>query len=131
MSVGDVAGLVAAIAFAVLVLAIAVPILKLGKLIGSVETEVLLKQVVPMLSSTQETVGHVNANLANAETLTTNAADVSTNVKALATAFSATLGGPLVKVAAFSYGVRKAASKKDKAEIEKEVKAARKAAKKA
>ena len=127
MSVGDVAGLIAAIAFAVLVLATAVPLLKLGSLIGKLQNDVVLKQVVPLLGQTQATVEHVNTNLANAETLTTNAADITTNARALATAFSATLGGPLVKAAAFSYAVRRAVSKRDKAEVDAEVRSARKA----
>jgi uncharacterized protein YoxC len=131
MSVGDVAGLVAAIAFGVLVLLAARPLWKLGSLIGSVEKDVVIKQVVPLLGQTQTTVEHVNTNLANAETLTTNAADITTNARALATAFSATLGGPLVKAAAFSYAVRRAVGKRDKAEVDAEVRSARKAAKKA
>jgi uncharacterized protein YoxC len=112
MDAGDIAGLIAAIAFAVLVLLVAVPLFKLGSLITSVQTEVVIKQVAPLLGQTQTTVEHVNTNLANAETVTTNAADISTNVRALATAFSATLGGPLVKAAAFSYAVRKAVGKR-------------------
>jgi hypothetical protein len=44
--------------------------------------------------------------------------------------FAATLGSPIVKVAAFSYGVRRAASKKQHGEIEKRVKAEMKASKK-
>ncbi len=131
MSVGEIAGLIAAIAFAVLVLAIAVPLIKLGSLLGSVQTEVLIKQIVPLLGRTQTTVEHVNSNLEHAETLTTNAADISTNARALTTAFSATLGAPLVKVAAFSYGVRRAAGIKDREALEKQVKVNRKAARKA
>ena len=128
MSVGEIAGLIAAIAFVLLVGAVAVPLLKLGKLIGSLEAEVVRGKVVPMLGETQVTIAHVNTNLANAEALTDNAKDISQNARALTTAFSATLGGPLVKVAAFSYGVRRAASRRDKAAFEKEVKAARKEA---
>ena len=40
----------------------------------------------------------------------------------LAAIFSATLGGPLVKVASFSYGVRKAAQNRQHAEVDKELK---------
>jgi len=39
--------------------------------------------------------------------VTTAAAQVSENVAALTSLFAATLGGPLVRVAAFSYGVRR------------------------
>ncbi len=39
--------------------------------------------------------------------MTTSAAEVSQNVSALTTLVSATVGGPLIKVAAFSYAVRR------------------------
>ena len=44
--------------------------------------------------------------------ITGNAANVSSNVAALSSVVAATLGSPLIKVAAFSYGVRTAAKKK-------------------
>jgi len=128
MSAGDIAGLIAAIAFGILVLIIAVPLFKLSSLITSLQTEVVIKQIAPLLQQTQTTVEHVNTNLANAETVTTNAADVTTNVRALATAFSATLGGPLVKVAAFSYAVRRAVGRRNAEAAERDAKAARRAA---
>ena len=40
----------------------------------------------------------------------TAAADVSQNVSALTALFAATVGGPMIKVAAFSHGVRRALS---------------------
>ena len=45
--------------------------------------------------------------------------------------FAATLGGPAIKAAAFTYGVRKALGAKKQAEDEKRVKAALKAEAKA
>ena len=50
------------------------------------------------------------------------------NVSALTALFAATLGSPVVKVAAFSYGVRRAAAKRAAAGVEREIKADRKAA---
>ena len=43
-------------------------------------------------------------------TITTGAAQVATNVSALTALFAATLGSPVVKLAAFTYGVRGAVS---------------------
>jgi hypothetical protein len=40
--------------------------------------------------------------------VTANARAVTANVSTLTSLFTATLGGPLVKVAAFSYGLNKA-----------------------
>jgi hypothetical protein len=44
------------------------------------------------------------------DAITSNVQQVTTNVSALTSLFAATLGSPLVKVAAFSYGVRQAMS---------------------
>jgi anthranilate phosphoribosyltransferase len=42
---------------------------------------------------------------------------ITSNVSALTSVFSATLGGPVIKIAAFSYGVRRAASRRNSADI--------------
>jgi hypothetical protein len=121
MSAGDIAGLVVAIAGAVLLLSMVYPVLKLARILTAVENDVVRGKIVDILGETQTSVGHLNTNLENVETVSANARDISTNARALTAAFSASLGGPLVKVAAFSYGVRKAASKdaKDKARRDK------------
>ena len=54
----------------------------------------------------------MNSNLERVDDITGNAANVSSNVAALTSVVAATLGSPLIKVAAFSYGVRSAARKK-------------------
>ena len=58
-------------------------------------------------------------------------ANVSGNASALASTFSATVGGPMIKAAAFSYGVRTALANRRKAEVEKKVRAELKAERKA
>jgi len=47
----------------------------------------------------------VNTQLQRVDGITTNARSVTGNVSALTSLFTATMGGPLVKTAAFSYGV--------------------------
>jgi uncharacterized protein YoxC len=110
MSVGDVAGLIAAIAFVVLVALLAVPIVKLGRVLD--ETRVAVKGVsdstVPLIGEVTTTVGQANEQMEKIDTITTNAAQVTTNVSALTALFAATLGSPIVRVAAFTYGVRQA-----------------------
>jgi uncharacterized protein YoxC len=114
VSAGEWAGLIAALAVVVLVLLLAVPLLKLGRTLD--ETTLTIRQVreqsQPILSQASTTVTHVNANLERVDDITGNAANVSSNVAALTSVFAATLGSPLIKVAAFSYGVRSAAKKK-------------------
>jgi uncharacterized protein YoxC len=107
---GDVAGLIAAIAFVALVALFAVPLIKLGRVLD--ETRVTIRGLSdgtrPLLSEVTTTVTHTNEQLVKVDTITTNAAQVATNVSALTALFAATLGSPVVKVAAFTYGVRSA-----------------------
>ncbi|WP_418276778.1 DUF948 domain-containing protein [Isoptericola jiangsuensis] len=108
MSVGDVAGLVAAIAFVLLVGLLAVPLLKLGRTLDEASRSIreLTEHSVPILDEAAGTVAATNDQLVKVDTITTSAAQVSENVSALAGLYASTFGRPLVKVASFSYGVR-------------------------
>lgn len=112
MSGGEIAGLIAAGAFVVLVLVLAVPILKLGRTVDEATRLVstLNERTGPMISNLDVTVQGVNGQIEQVDAITTNAKAVSTNVAALTSLFAATLGTPVVKVAAFTYGVRQAAA---------------------
>jgi Bacterial protein of unknown function (DUF948) len=127
MSVGQIAGLIAAVAFVLLVGVIAIPLVKLGRLFASLEREVVRGQVVPLLGETTQAVSHVNEELVRADAITANVQSMTTNVSALTGLFAATLGGPVVKVAAFTYGVRRAAGRRDRAELEKTIREVQKA----
>ncbi|UJP39083.1 DUF948 domain-containing protein [Cellulomonas palmilytica] len=110
MSVSDVAGLIAAIAFVLLVGLLAVPLLKLGRVLDETRDSVkeLTDHTVPVLDEAAQLVASSNGQLDNVDKVTTAAAQVSQNVSALTALFAATVGGPMVKAAAFSYGVRRA-----------------------
>lgn len=110
MSVGDVAGLIAVIVFAVLVGILAVPLLKLGKVLDEARVTIrkLSDETTPLIGEVTTTVSQTNHQLERVDTITTNAAQVATNVSALTALFAATLGSPVIRVAAFTYGVRNA-----------------------
>ena len=115
VSAGEWAGLIAALAFVLLVVLIAIPLLKLGRTLD--ETTLTIRQVreqsAPMANRRRaRRSAHVNSNLERVDDITGNAANVSSNVAALSSVVAATLGSPLIKVAAFSYGVRTAAKAK-------------------
>jgi uncharacterized protein YoxC len=114
VSVGEIAGLIAACALVLLVVLLAFPLLKLGRTLD--ETTLTIRQAReqtrPILDQANTTVAHVNTNLEKVDGITDNAANVSSNVAALSSVVAATLGSPLIKVAAFSYGVRSAAKKR-------------------
>jgi predicted cobalt transporter CbtA len=110
MSAGDVVGLLAVLVFAALVGMLAVPLIKLGRTFDrlSASIDALTEHSVPILDEAVTTVATTNTQLGKVDVITTSAAQVSENVSALAGLYAATLGGPLVKVASFSYGVRRA-----------------------
>lgn len=109
---GDIAGLIAAIAFVLLVGALAVPLVKLGRVLDEATTSVreLTEHTVPILDEAATTVASANTQLERVDAITTSAAQVTQNVSALTSLFAATVGGPMIKVAAFTYGVRRALS---------------------
>ncbi len=109
---GDIAGLIAAIAFVLLVGALALPLVKLGRVLDETRVSVreLTEHTVPILDEATTTVAQANTQLERVDAITSSAATVSQNVSALTSLFAATVGGPMIKVAAFSYGVRRAIS---------------------
>ena len=133
---GQVVGLIFAIAFCFLVLFLILVLLKLTKVLGETQKLVagITDKTVPLLGEVTGTVTHVNDELIRVDAITANVQSISGNVSALTSLFAATLGNPVVKVAAFSYGVRKAAGKRNRADVEKritsQIKSDRKAEKK-
>lgn len=110
MSAGQIAGLIAAGAFVVLVLLLAVPLLKMGRTLD--EATIAIRKAhegsAPLFDNAQTTLQQVNTQLERVDGITSSARTVSTNVSVLTSLFTATLGGPLVRAAAFTYGVNKA-----------------------
>jgi len=137
MDAGEIAGLIAAGAFLMLVLVVAVPILKLRHTVDAATRAIneLADRSGPLLGNVNETVTNVNAalgqvqvsldgvnlQLAKVDTITGHAQNVSANVANLVAVVSAAAANPLVKVASFGYGLRKAAAARRHAEEEREV----------
>lgn len=137
MSGGDIAALIAAGAFLMLVIVLCVPIYRLrhtvdaatraindindrtGPLLGNVNTTV--DNVNTALTQVHQSLDGVNLQLMRVDTITGHAAAVSANVANLTTVVTSAASNPLVKVAAFSYGVRRAAAKRRNAEEEQQV----------
>ena len=124
MSGGAIAALVAAIAFALLVLLLAIPLLKLGRTLD--EATLAIRKThegaTPLLGEAQDTMTQVNAQLAQVEGIAKNVNSMTTNAAAMTAVVSSTLGSPMIKAAAFTYGVRKTVQNRRDAEA---VKAAR------
>jgi uncharacterized protein YoxC len=110
MSGGDIAGLIAAGVFAVLVALLAVPVLKLGKVFDELRAAIrtVTDETTPLITEVTSTVSTTHQQLKNVDGITSNVSDASANLSALSSLVAATVGAPLIKVAAFSYGVRSA-----------------------
>jgi uncharacterized protein YoxC len=116
VSAGQIAALIAAGAFVVLVGLLAVPLIKLGRTLD--EATLAIRKASdgsdPLFTGANTTVTQVNAQLERLDGITANAQAVTGNVSALTSLFTATLGGPLVRVAALSYGLSKAMKQRRK-----------------
>lgn len=108
MSVGSVAGLIAAIAFAVLVIVTAVPLLKLGGVFDQLRASIreVTSNANDTIAEAQHVVRDLDSQLAHVDAVSTSAAQVAQDVSALSALFSSTLGGPLIKLAAFSHATK-------------------------
>ena len=129
LSAKDFLLLALALGWLLFVLFLGYVLVRLGSVLKSTEALVngVTDRTMPLLGEVTTSVVQVNGQLEKVDTITSNAATVSSNVAALVSLFGATLGGPLIKVAAFSYGVRRAAARKTKSDVEREVKSAMKA----
>ena len=110
MSIGDIASLIAAIVFAVLVGLLAVPLIKLGRVLDETREAIttLSANVTPLLEEVTETVTESNRQLARVDVITRDVSEVTGNVNALVALVASTVGGPLIRIAGFTAGVRAA-----------------------
>ena len=110
MTGGDIAGLIAAGVFAVLVGLLALPIVKLGRVFDEASAAIreVKEEVTPMLEGATTTITEANKQLARVDSITSSVEEATGNVSSLIALFAATVGGPLIKVAGFSAGVRAA-----------------------
>jgi uncharacterized protein YoxC len=143
----DIAALIAAGAFLMLVLVLAVPILRLRHTVDAATRALndLADSTAPILGNVNETVENVNTaltqvhtsldgvnvQLARLDTITGHVQQVTANVANLATVVSSAAANPMVKAAAFGYGVRRAAARRRAAQEEAEVRDALRAQRKA
>ncbi len=125
MTVGDIALLVIAAVFVVLAIVAILTLLKLGRTLDEARKAIAATQhdSSPVLRKADAAMGLVNTNLRNIAGVTGAARAVTGNVSGLVSVVVATLGGPVVRAATFTYGVRRALAARS-------AQAAKKAAKK-
>ncbi|MCC5674416.1 DUF948 domain-containing protein [Kocuria rhizophila] len=112
MDGGEIAGLLAAFVFAVLVGLLALPIVKLGRVFDELRLTIrsINDGTTPLIDEVTRTVSTTNTQLEKVDGITSNVSDASANVSALSSLVASTVGQPLIKVASFSHGLRRAFS---------------------
>ena len=120
---GQVAALIAAVFFALLMLALCFLVLKLARTVEETQRLVagITDKTMPLLTEVTTSVTHVNEELVRVDAITANVQSMTGNVSALTSLFAATLGSPIIKVAAFTYGVRSVASKRNEKDVNRRV----------
>jgi hypothetical protein len=116
-----------------LVLLLAVPLLKLGRMLDEATLAIRTTHegAAPLLGDAQNTLTQVNAQLDQVEGIAKNVNAMTTNAAALSSIVSSTLGSPLIKAAAFSYGVRKTVVDRRDADAVKQARRRHRAARRA
>ncbi|GLZ10907.1 hypothetical protein Acsp04_11420 [Actinomadura sp. NBRC 104425] len=114
---GQLAGLIVAVFWAVLVSFLAYTLLRLARLLREAGDLVadIADQAGPLMEDMTRTVRRANEQLGRTDVITKQVAGVTQNVSAVTTVMTSVVGGPLVKAAAFSYGVRKALAARSEA----------------
>ncbi|MFD3698687.1 DUF948 domain-containing protein [Streptomyces sp. NPDC058646] len=117
MSGGEVAGILVAVFWAILVSFLAVVLVRLAQVLKATAKLVadVTDQAVPLLADASTTVRSARTQLDRVDAIASDVQEVTSNASALSSTVASAFGGPLVKVAAFGYGVRKALGRADEA----------------
>ncbi|MCZ7461447.1 DUF948 domain-containing protein [Streptomyces sp. WMMC940] len=113
MTGGEVAGILVAVFWAILVSFLAVVLVRLAQTLRATTKLMaeVTEQAVPLLADASATVRSAQTQLDRVDAIASDVQEVTSNASALSTTVASTFGGPLVKVAAFGYGVRRAMSR--------------------
>ncbi|MFG2619635.1 DUF948 domain-containing protein [Streptomyces sp. NPDC048507] len=117
MSGGEVAGILVAVFWAILVSFLAVVLVRLAQVLKATTKLVadVTEQAVPLLADASNTVRSARTQLDRVDAIASDVQEVTSNASALSSTVASTFGGPLVKIAAFGYGVRRALGRTDDA----------------
>lgn len=108
MGAGEIAGLIAAIAFAVLAGFLIYPLIRLGKLFDQLADTVKETgaHALPALDEGVTTVQQVNKSLADVNEISSAASSTANNIGALTNLYGSFLGKPIIKLASIFYALR-------------------------
>jgi uncharacterized protein YoxC len=107
MSGGEVVGIIFALSFAVLVLFVGFPLIKLGKLIDEAASSIktINQELEPILTEARVTLGEANRQLKRIDAITEDVEQVTENINSLVAVFTASIGAPLTKLFGVTKGI--------------------------
>lgn len=110
MSAGDWALFIAAIAWAVLVLFLAILSISVFRVLTSTRVMIdsIRTETVPLLSEVRTTVTSVNRELENADRLVVSAANITGTVERVSKLIELFVSTPLIKAISYGYGAQRA-----------------------
>lgn len=114
LTAGELAGLVIAIFWAILVCFMVVVLVRLARLLTETRKSVaeLSDRIAPLLDDMSQTVSEANRRLVAAEAITDNMRDVSGNMVRITAVASTLFAGPVLKISAFRDGFRLALARR-------------------
>lgn len=103
-----------AVFWAILVSFLAVALARLAQTLRATTKLVadVTEQAVPLLADASAAVRSAQTQIDRVDAIASDVQEVTSNASALSSTVASTFGGPLVKVAAFGYGVRRAIGRK-------------------
>ncbi|WP_043622085.1 DUF948 domain-containing protein [Nonomuraea candida] len=110
LTAGEVAGLIAATGWVVLVCVMAMVLVKLARLLTETTKAVsdLNNRLAPLLDDVSVTVNETNRQLVAVEAIAKDVKQVSGHAAKLSAVTQTIFTGPLIKVSSLGYGVRRA-----------------------
>ncbi len=110
LTAGQVAGLIVAMFWAILVCFLAMVLVKLARLINETTKMVaeLGDKVPPLLDDVTITVGETNRQLVTVDAIAGNVKEVTDHAAKVSRVASGLMTGPVIKVSALRYGLRRA-----------------------
>ncbi len=102
MSGGEIAGLIFAAGFALLVLFTGYPLIKLGKVLdeSARAVEAMNEELTPLVAEARVTLIEANKQLKRIDHITEDIEQISANASSLFAIFTTSVGGPIGKIAA-------------------------------
>jgi uncharacterized protein YoxC len=109
MNGSEIAALVAAGGFVLLVLFLIVPIMKLGRLLDESSRSItkLSEDLSPLMTEVTKTVEETNKQLVKLDAITNDVSQVTANISSIVAVFTSSIGTPLAKLAGFGEIIRR------------------------